>query len=88
MSESTAPAPSPLEQVLGIVINHWQARAVAAACELELPDLLADGPLHLDTLAERTAAEYAELYAKAGFELEQIVSTPSPHSIVIGKPRD
>ena len=36
---------------------------------------------------ERTAAEYGELYAKAGFELEQIVPTPSPLSIIIGRPR-
>lgn len=36
---------------------------------------------------ERTAAEYAELYAKARFELEQIVPTTSPHSMIIGSPR-
>lgn len=36
---------------------------------------------------ERTATEYRELYAEAGFELEQIVSTPSPlSSIMIGRP--
>jgi O-methyltransferase domain len=35
---------------------------------------------------ERTAAEYRELYAKAGFELEQLIPTPSPHSIIIGRP--
>lgn len=36
---------------------------------------------------ERTAAEFRELLDKAGFELEDIVATPSPLSIVIGKPR-
>ena len=36
---------------------------------------------------ERTAAEFRELLDKAGFELEEIVATPSPLSIVIGKPR-
>jgi hypothetical protein len=36
---------------------------------------------------ERTAAEFRALYEKAEFELEQIVPTPSPLSIVIGKPR-
>jgi hypothetical protein len=36
---------------------------------------------------ERTAAEFRELLGKAGFELEEIVATPSPLSIVIGKPR-
>ena len=36
---------------------------------------------------ERTATEYRELYAQAGFDLEQIVPTPSPHSLIIGRPR-
>ena len=36
---------------------------------------------------ERTAAEFRALYEKAGFELEQIVHTPSPLSIVVGKLR-
>jgi hypothetical protein len=36
---------------------------------------------------ERTAAEFRDLYDQAGFELEQIIPTPSPLSIVIGKPR-
>ena len=34
---------------------------------------------------ERTANEYRELYAKAGFELEEIVPTPSPLSIIVGR---
>lgn len=36
---------------------------------------------------ERTAAEYGELYTAAGLELEKIVSTASPHSIIFGRPR-
>jgi hypothetical protein len=36
---------------------------------------------------ERTAAEFRELLDKAGFDLEEIVATPSPLSIVIGRPR-
>ena len=36
---------------------------------------------------ERTATEFRELYDQAGFELEKIVATPSPLSIIIGKPR-
>ena len=35
---------------------------------------------------ERTANEYSELYAKAGFQLEQIIPTPSPLSIIVGRP--
>jgi O-methyltransferase domain len=36
---------------------------------------------------ERTATEFRDLYDQAGFELEQIIPTPSPLSIVVGKPR-
>jgi hypothetical protein len=36
---------------------------------------------------ERTAAEFRDLYGQAGFELEQIIPTPSPLSIVVGKLR-
>jgi hypothetical protein len=35
---------------------------------------------------ERTATEYGELYAKAGFKLERVVPTPSMVSIIVGKP--
>jgi hypothetical protein len=34
---------------------------------------------------ERTAAEYRELYAGAGLDLEAIVPTGSPHSIIVGR---
>jgi len=46
--------------------------------------------LHMLVLAggrERTATEYAELYAKVGFELQEIVPTAAPHSLIIGRPR-
>ena len=36
---------------------------------------------------ERTAAEFRDLYNQAGFELEEIVATPSPLSIIVGKLR-
>lgn len=35
---------------------------------------------------ERTAAEFHDLLAQSGFELEQIVPTGSPLSIIVGKP--
>jgi hypothetical protein len=53
---------TPQEQILGIVNNHWQSCCVGAAAQLELADLLADGPLHVDTLAERTATHAPSLY--------------------------
>ncbi len=35
---------------------------------------------------ERTEAEYRELYARAGFQLERIVPTPTEVSVIEGKP--
>lgn len=54
--------PAPQEQILGVVHAHWQGRAVAVAAELELADLLADGPLHVDVLAERTKTDPSSLF--------------------------
>lgn len=36
---------------------------------------------------ERTRSEYASRYERAGFDLEEVVPTASPHSIIIGSPR-
>ena len=55
-------AATPQEQILGIVNNHWQSCCVGAAAQLELADLLAEGPLHVDTLAERTKTHGPSLY--------------------------
>lgn len=54
--------PTPQDQILGIVNNHWQSCCVGAAAQLELADLLADGPLHVDVLAERTKTHGPSLY--------------------------
>jgi hypothetical protein len=43
--------------------------------------------LVMPTGKERTAREFRALLDQAGFDLEGIVTTPSPLSIVIGKPR-
>ena len=53
---------TPQEQILGIVNNHWQSCCVGAAAQLELADLLADGPLHVDRLAEHTKTHGPSLY--------------------------
>ena len=55
-------APTPQEQILGIVNNHWQGRCVGVAAQLELADQLANGPLHVDVLAERTQTHAPSLY--------------------------
>jgi hypothetical protein len=36
---------------------------------------------------ERTASEFRSLYEQAGFELEDIIPTPSPLRIILGKLR-
>lgn len=53
---------NPQEQILGIVNNHWQSCCVGAAAQLEIADALADGPLHVDVLAERTETHAPSLY--------------------------
>lgn len=59
---STAPSPTPEEQILALVNNYWQSCCAGAAAQLELADLLADGPLHVDVLAERTKTHAPSLY--------------------------
>jgi hypothetical protein len=54
--------PTPQERVLGIVNNHWQACAVGVAAQLELADLLSEGPLDVDTLAKRTKTHGPSLF--------------------------
>lgn len=65
MSEVAAPvaaAPSPQEQVLKIADGIMHSGAITLAAELGLPDLLADGPLHIDALAERSQTHSPSLF--------------------------
>ena len=55
-------SPAPHEQILNIIMGFWQSRTLAVAAELELADLLADGPLSADTLASRTKTDAPSLY--------------------------
>lgn len=55
-------ATTPQEQILGIVTHHWRSCCVGAAAQLELADLLADGPLSVDVLAERSGTHEPSLY--------------------------
>ena len=58
--QNTKPAPN--EQIFSIVVGFWQARALAVATELGLPDLLAERPLHVDELASRTKTNASALF--------------------------
>src|SRR5215813_5423444 len=53
---------APNEQIFSIVLGFWQARALAVATELGLPDLLAKGPLRVDELASRTKTNTSALF--------------------------
>jgi O-methyltransferase domain/Dimerisation domain len=52
----------PHEQILAIAAGFWQSRALAVAAELELAELLAEGPLHVDVLASRTKTHSLSLF--------------------------
>jgi len=54
--------PSPHERILAITSGFWQSRALAVATELELAQLLAGGPLHIDVLASRTKTHAPTLF--------------------------
>ena len=60
-SEGSA-APSPQDHILRIVTGLWQSRALAVAAELELADLLADGPVSVDVLAAKTQTDSLSLF--------------------------
>jgi hypothetical protein len=55
-------APAALENIFGIIRGFWESRALAIAAELELADVLADGPLGVDSLAERTRTHAPSLF--------------------------
>jgi len=59
---TSAPLPTPHEQILTITAGFWQSRALAVAAELELADLLAAGPLHIDAIASRTKTHAPSLF--------------------------
>lgn len=84
------------EQAVRILSNCAKAMASGGRvviAELVIPEgngahfgkLLDMAMLALTGGRERTEAEYASLFARAGLELERAVSTASPYSLVIGK---
>src|SRR5215831_3232102 len=59
---AAASVPAPHEHILNVVMGFWQSRCLAVATELELAELLADGPLHVDALASRTQTDPLSLF--------------------------
>jgi len=55
-------SPAPHELILGIVAGNGRYRALAIAAELELADLLAEGPLSVDVLANKTSTHAPSLF--------------------------
>jgi O-methyltransferase domain/Dimerisation domain len=59
---ASVPQPAPHESILAITLGFWQSRALAVAAELQLADVLAEGPLPVDVLAERTKTHAPTLF--------------------------
>ena len=63
MQKPTSASPlAPHEQILAMVAGFWQSRALAVATELELADLMAEKPLHIDELAAQTKTHAQSLF--------------------------
>jgi O-methyltransferase domain/Dimerisation domain len=54
--------PSPQEQILSTILGFWQARTLALATELSIADHLAEGPLDVAELANRTKTNASALF--------------------------
>ena len=65
---------APHERILAITAGFWQSRALSVAAELDLAELLASGPLHVDVLASRTKthARNPVSFASCACSLERI----------------
>jgi hypothetical protein len=85
------------EESVGILTNVRKARnpdarlmvvesVIPETPEFDMGKWMDLNMMVMATGRERTAAEFRDLLAQAGFALEQIVPTPSPLSIVVGKP--
>jgi O-methyltransferase domain/Dimerisation domain len=69
------------EKILSLILSYWQARAVAVATELVLPDILAKGPLHVDELARRSNTNAPALFRlMRALESVGIFSQTSPRT--------
>jgi hypothetical protein len=70
MSKLATPTIAPHEKILSVTEGFWQSRALAFATELEIAELLADGPLHVDVLANKT-----RMHSRALFRILRALET-------------
>lgn len=59
---TTSTPPSPQEQIVGIWLGLLQSRCLLAVVELEIADVLAKGPLHVEDIARRTSTDAESLF--------------------------
>lgn len=50
-------SPSPQEAILGITLGFWQSRALSVVTDLEIADLLSQGPVSSTELAHRSGSD-------------------------------
>ena len=63
MTQTPEPrAPSPQEHITGIWLGMFQSRCLLAAVELEIADVLANGPLQVEEIAQRTKTHAGSLF--------------------------
>jgi hypothetical protein len=62
VTPANAAAPAPDERILSIIQGYWESRALAVAVELELADLLGQGPLSVEELAAQTKTDPSSLF--------------------------
>jgi O-methyltransferase domain/Dimerisation domain len=59
---TSASVPTPHQQIFALTVGFWQSRALAVAADLEIADILAEGPLAIDVLAARTKTHAPSLF--------------------------
>lgn len=62
MTQAVAATVSPQEQIMGFIMSIVQGRCVVAAAELELADVLAKGPLPVETIAGQAKADVDHVF--------------------------
>jgi hypothetical protein len=51
------PASSPAKAMQGLILGAWVAQTITTVADLGVADALADGPLHIDELADKVGAD-------------------------------